>query len=58
MKSVYSEYKSSKEWKIIEKALKELVDNNDLVITTHQDYVIGYIIKKLRTIKPHNHLSS
>jgi hypothetical protein len=37
MKLPSDEYKSLKEWKTIEKALKELVKNKDLSITTQQD---------------------
>jgi len=53
--SPYEEYKSLKEWKIIEKSLKELVKNKDLLITTQPDYIIGFIIKKLKRIKSYNH---
>jgi hypothetical protein len=56
MKSAYDEYKSLKEWKTIEKALKELVKNKDLSITTQHDYVIGFIIKKLKSIKSNHPL--
>ncbi|MBK7442045.1 MAG: hypothetical protein IPI65_11030 [Bacteroidetes bacterium] len=56
MKSPYVEYKSLKEWKTVEKALKELVKNKDLSITTQPDYVIGFIIKKLKTIKSNHPL--
>jgi hypothetical protein len=55
MSTPYNEYKSLKEWKTIEKALKELVKNKDIQVTTQPDYVIGYIVKKLKSIKPDNH---
>jgi len=51
MKSPYDGYKSLKEWKAIDKALKELIKNKDLSITTQPDYVIGLIIKKLKSVK-------
>ncbi len=56
MKSPYDEYKSSKEWKAIDKALKELVKNKDLSIITQPDYVIGFIIKKLKSVKSNHPL--
>jgi len=56
MKSLYDKYKSLKEWKVIEKALKELVKNKDLSINTQSDYVIGLIIKKLKSIKSNHPL--
>lgn len=51
MKSPYHEYKSSKEWRIVAKALTELEKNKDLSITTPVEYVIGIITKRLRKIK-------
>ena len=56
MKSPYDKYKSLKEWNAVEKALKELEKNKDLSITTHPDYVIGFIIKKLNKIKSNHPL--
>lgn len=56
MKSPYDKNKSLKEWKTIEKALKELEKNKDLTVTTHPDYVIGFIIKKLKNIKSNHPL--
>jgi hypothetical protein len=55
MSSTYNEYKFLKEWKTIEKALKELVKNKDIQVTTQPDYVIGYILKKLKSVKTNNH---
>ena len=55
MSSPYNKYKSLKEWKVIDKALKELTKNKDLSIINQPDYVIGFIIKKLKTIKKDNH---
>lgn len=56
MKSSYNQYKSLKEWKVIEKALKGLVKNKDLSINTEPEYVIGSIIKKLKSIKSNHPL--
>ena len=47
MNSMFNEYKSCKEWAIVERAINELKNNNDLQITTHLDYVIGHITKRI-----------
>ncbi len=44
---MYKEYRKLKAWKIIEKVLEELEENQDIKITTMRDLVIGYIIKNL-----------
>lgn len=43
----YKDYMDATAWKVIESALADLVENKDIVITTHQDYVIGYLVKAL-----------
>ncbi len=45
--SPYEEYENSQLWNVIKKSLDDLVDNQDIVITTKKDYVIGYICKKI-----------
>ncbi len=47
MSNLYQEYKISDEWRIIEKAINELIDNQDIEVITLKDYVIGYISKQL-----------
>ena len=47
MPFTYKEYRKLKAWKIIEKALEELEENQDIKITTMRDLVIGYIVKGL-----------
>jgi len=47
MKTPYDIYKKEIEWKIINKAIKSLEKNNDLILTTQIDYVVGYICKEL-----------
>ena len=44
-------YKTNPAWSVVEKALDELVDNQDIVFQTVPDYVIGYIVKKLEESK-------
>lgn len=48
MNSPYEEYKSCKEWQIVEIALAVLVKNNDITITSGRDYVVGYITKQIQ----------
>jgi len=44
---IYEKYKKSSFWDIIEKEVKNLELNQDLKITTNQDYVTGAIVKRL-----------
>ena len=43
----YDIYKNTEEWRIINKAIEELIDNGDIKLLTPNDYVIGYIVKLL-----------
>jgi hypothetical protein len=45
--SPYDLYKETKEWKIVEKAIQDLVENNDIAETTGRDYIVGYLCKQL-----------
>ena len=47
MTQPYDKYKTSSEWTIVEKAIRNLMDNNDLELTTKEEYVVGYISKQL-----------
>ena len=47
MNTPYEKYRNEKYWKIIDTAINELLENNDLEIKTHPDYVIGYLTKAL-----------
>ena len=51
MTKIYDEYKENPAWPVIETALNELVDNQDIVFQTLPYYVIGYIVKKLEESK-------
>ncbi len=46
-KTCYEQYKEEIIWKYIEKVIKELEGNQDIKVTTHIDYVVGYLVKKL-----------
>ena len=50
-KTPYDKYRTNPTWTVIEKALNELVDNQDIIFQTIPDYVIGYIVKKLEEAK-------
>ncbi len=50
-KRPYDDYISSPLWKIVEKALIDLENNNDFERTTDRYYMIGYIVKQIETHK-------
>ncbi len=52
-KTPYDKYKKKPIWTVIEKALNDLVENQDIIFQTVPDYVIGYIVKKLEEAKQH-----
>ena len=43
----YEEFRDCRLWKVIEKSLDDLKENQDIDITTEQDYVVGYLCKKV-----------
>jgi hypothetical protein len=44
----YAQYQDTEEWVIIEYLLKELETNQDIELKTAPEYVIGYLVEKLR----------
>jgi hypothetical protein len=44
----YVQYKNTEEWVIIEYLLNELESNQDIELKTAPEYVIGYLVEKLR----------
>ena len=56
MSSIFNKYKLCKEWTIVESAINELKDNNDLQIITHSDNVIGHILKRIVDSKFNSHI--
>lgn len=44
----YSHYQNTEEWTIIAHLLEELINNQDIELKTAPDYVIGYLVEKLR----------
>jgi hypothetical protein len=47
MEHPYKEFESLVVWKTIDKAIAELEENQDLVLKTPREYVIGYLCKTL-----------
>ncbi len=43
----YKEYEGTKLWKTIDKAIDDLVENQDLEETTPRSYIVGYLCKKI-----------
>jgi len=43
----YVEYETSLLWKVVNKAIEDLVDNGDLVEQTAREYITGYICKQI-----------
>jgi hypothetical protein len=43
----YDVYKGTEVWRIVEKAICDLVENGDIVETTRRDYIVGYICKQI-----------
>jgi deoxyhypusine synthase len=44
----YTDYRDTEEWVIIEYLLQELENNQDIELKTAPEYVIGYLVEKLR----------
>ncbi|MBU2714150.1 hypothetical protein [Zooshikella harenae] len=51
MSHPYEQYKNTELWQAIESAIKDLIDNKDIELTTNVEYVVGYVCKKVSTIK-------
>ena len=47
MTDIYDQYKKTNEWALIQKAVRDLISNQDIILTTMEDYVVGYITKQL-----------
>jgi hypothetical protein len=48
----YEKHRGTPLWGIVAKTVSDLVENGDIVETTHRDYIVGYICESL-----HDHLS-
>ena len=47
-KTPYVQYQDTEEWAIIEHLLTELENNQDIELKTAPEYIIGYLVEKLR----------
>jgi hypothetical protein len=48
----YEIYRGTPVWKVVDKAINDLVENGDLAESTRRDYIVGYICKKLQRLLP------
>lgn len=47
MKHPYKAYETSELWKIVKSSIEDLVENNDIELSTPIEYVVGYICKNI-----------
>ena len=43
----YKEFEGKRLWAVIDEAVEDLVDNRDIMETTHRNYIVGYLCKKI-----------
>jgi len=43
----YAQFKELKAWKVVDQAIEDLVENQDMVETTVRKCIVGYILKRL-----------
>jgi hypothetical protein len=48
-KHAYTELENTQLWKVIEDSLNDLIENQDIALTTRKENVIGYICKNLKS---------
>ena len=46
-KHPYVELKNTECWSIIEQAINDLIENNDLEEKTPKEYIVGYIVQRV-----------
>jgi hypothetical protein len=47
MKHPYEQFENSRVWIILNKAIDDLVENQDITETTRRELIVGYLCKKL-----------
>lgn len=47
MEHSYKKYENTPTWSVVEQAITELVENNDIELQTPIEYVTGYICRNL-----------
>jgi hypothetical protein len=48
----YEIHRGTPVWKVVDKAISDLVENGDLAESTPREYIVGYICKKLQRLLP------
>lgn len=43
----YVKYVGTSQWKIVKKAIEDLVGNQDMTLLENEEYVVGYICKQI-----------
>lgn len=43
----YTNYENNEIWRVVEKSILDLIENQDIEITTKEEYVIGYITQQV-----------
>jgi hypothetical protein len=46
-KHPYTDYENTSLWKVVDKSVSELEENQDIKLSTPREYVIGYICKQI-----------
>jgi hypothetical protein len=47
MQHPYLDFEGTKNWKLLDQAIEELVLNSDLIERTNRAYIVGYLCKAL-----------
>ena len=45
----YENFEGTPMWKAVDRAIKALLRNRDIQLTTHREYVVGYICKQINS---------
>ena len=45
--TVYGEFEDSRAWQVVERAISDLAENQDLDETTPRYFIVGYLVKAL-----------
>jgi hypothetical protein len=48
MNHPYEEFKDDPLWRVVEDAMRDLVENGDVSEQTSRAYIVGYIVKNIR----------
>lgn len=51
LKHPYISFEGSEQWRLIDKAIEELVENGDIEERTNRAYIVGYLCKTLAVKK-------